>query len=97
MTDQTSLRSGRNGLARWLGPVLFLVGAIAPGFALAADPVQLRASYILTLAKFVQWPESALAGSDRFGVCVQGDEVLNAIAAALRDKQVGERPMPCGR
>jgi hypothetical protein len=52
----------------------------------------LKASYIVSLSKFVDWPATALAAdTDRFSVCVQGDEVLATVTLALREKQIGGR------
>ena len=56
---------------------------------------QIKADFVYTVAKFVDWPEKAFAGPGApltFGI-VGSDVVADAIAQALRGKKVHERPI----
>jgi hypothetical protein len=80
--------------------------AAAPPVVAAVQPVpdatlppsveyQIKADFVYTVAKFVEWPEGAFAGPGApltFGI-VGSDVVADAIAQALRGKKVHERPI----
>lgn len=56
---------------------------------------QIKADFVYTVAKFVEWPDKAFAGPGApltFGI-VGSDVVADAIAQALRGKRVHERPI----
>ena len=56
---------------------------------------QIKADFVYTVAKFVDWPEGAFAGPGApltFGIA-GSDVVADAIAQALRGKKVHERPI----
>lgn len=83
---------------------LVLVFALAPPAAAQPDPeatlppsveYQIKADFVYTVAKFVEWPDKAFAGPGApltFGI-VGSDVVADAIAQALRGKRVHERPI----
>lgn len=49
----------------------------------------MKGAYIYNIVKFVDWPPDAMKpDDDRFYVCVVGDERLNALTNALREKTV---------
>jgi hypothetical protein len=56
---------------------------------------QIKADFVYTVAKFVDWPEGAIGAPGaplRFGI-VGSDEAGEAIAQALRGRKVHERPL----
>lgn len=56
---------------------------------------QIKADFVYTVAKFVDWPDKAFAGPGApltFGI-VGSDVVADAIGQALRGKKVHERPI----
>ena len=56
---------------------------------------QIKADFVYTVAKFVDWPEGAFASPSTpltFGI-VGSDVVADAISQALRGKKVHERPI----
>jgi hypothetical protein len=56
---------------------------------------QIKADFVYTVAKFVDWPEGSMGTPGtplRFGI-VGSDEAGEAIAAALRGRKVHERPL----
>lgn len=56
---------------------------------------QIKADFVYTVAKFVDWPDGAFSGPSApltFGI-VGSDSVADAIAQALRGKKVHERPI----
>jgi hypothetical protein len=56
---------------------------------------QIKADFVYTVAKFVDWPEGAMGAPGaplRFGI-VGSDEAGEAIAQALRGRKVHERPL----
>jgi hypothetical protein len=56
---------------------------------------QIKADFVYTVAKFVEWPDKAFAGPGApltFGI-VGSDVVADAISVALRGKKVHERPI----
>lgn len=83
--------------------LLTLVAPLAPA---VAQPVpeaslppsveyQIKADFVYTVAKFVDWPEGAFTGPGApltFGI-VGSDVVADAIGQALRGKKVHERPI----
>ena len=83
---------------------LILVPTLAGPVAAQPDPeaslppsveYQIKADFVYTVAKFVEWPDKAFAGPGApltFGI-VGSDVVADAIAQALRGKKVHERPI----
>ena len=86
--------------------VLLLAACILIDFPVVAQPVpeatlppsveyQIKADFVYTVAKFVDWPERAFAGPGApltFGIAGT-DVVADAIARALHGKKVHERPI----
>lgn len=88
--------------------VLLLAACLLLDGAAAAQPVvvpeatlppsveyQIKADFVYTVAKFVDWPDGAFASPSApltFGI-VGSDVVADAISQALRGKKVHERPI----
>lgn len=87
--------------------VLLLAACILFDLPVVAQPVseatlppsveyQIKADFVYTVAKFVDWPDTAFAGGQgaplTFGIA-GSDVVADAIAQALRGKKVHERPI----
>jgi hypothetical protein len=57
---------------------------------------QLKAAYLLNFVKFVEWPAASARGT--LTVCILGaDDILNALAAGIESKKVGQRPLAVRR
>lgn len=74
-----------------MGIALMLCLFVVPRLSPAIDPLALRASYVLSLSKFVEWPIGAGLDTDPFTICVQGDEIINALSEHMRGKQTKGR------
>jgi uncharacterized protein DUF4154 len=106
--DEQGAFARRKRAARPVTPVravvAFLVLALLPvGVpAPASEPglpseieYQIKASFVYTVAKFVDWPQGSFASASApitLGV-VADDAVSDAIAAALQGKRVHDRPL----
>jgi hypothetical protein len=70
-------------LARYLGPpamAVALCGSIRAEATAALTEAQVKAGLLYNFATFVEWPDSANAGSRPFLMCVQGaDDVAEAL------------------
>ncbi len=62
-----------------------LLLAIAPAFARAATEAELRAAVIFNIARFVQWPRTAIKNAD-FDICTVGDNLIADALMALAGK-----------
>jgi hypothetical protein len=57
---------------------------------------QIKASFVYTVAKFVDWPQGAFPSDGApltLGVLAEDEAVSDAIAAALKGKRVHDRPL----
>jgi hypothetical protein len=57
---------------------------------------QIKASFVYTVAKFVDWPQGSFPSAEApltLGVLAQSEAVSDAIAAALKGKRVHDRPL----
>lgn len=91
MPNRNAPRTRRLRRKLRLGTALILCLAALPRLSTAVDPVALRASYVLSLSKFVTWPSGAAPDAGHFNICIQGDEIVNVFFEQLRDKQAGGR------
>jgi len=104
MVDRSSCGEGdvsllsRWGLP-WTGcasvPVsLLLLAALAlPGQAVEADEYQVKGEFLLSFARFVEWPSESQVGlKDEIRVCVLGNgEVSSILSEVLHGKSAGRR------
>lgn len=71
--------------------VLILLSAhSSSGMASSLTEQQIKTAYLYNLAKFVEWPEQALAKNQEMQLCVLGNEVLNGALDALDGRKSGE-------
>ena len=57
---------------------------------------QIKASFVYTVAKFVDWPQGSFPSAEApltLGVLTDSEAVSDAIAAALKGKRVHDRPL----
>lgn len=52
---------------------------------------QLKAAFLVNFAKFISWPEPALAGQQEFTLCVVGDDPFGPALAGIEKKTVSGR------
>ncbi|HYV84683.1 MAG TPA: YfiR family protein [Patescibacteria group bacterium] len=104
--DAPATRRRRPRCGRWAtrAIVLALIAALTPiaTRAPAADSIlpsdleyQIKASFVYTVAKFVEWPVGSFASASApltLGI-VGGGDVSDEIAAALRGKRVHDREL----
>ncbi len=74
-----------------------LLGLLSPGLcrAQAFNEYQVKAAFLYTFAKFVEWPPQAFSSpSAVMTICVLGEDPFGAfLDDAVRGKTVGDRPM----
>lgn len=84
--------------------VTLLLGFVVPAFTLAAfgagpegaapTEQQLKAAFLYSFAKFVEWPgEAGLAPSETFDLCISGSEQYAVAHDYLAGKSVRGRPV----
>jgi hypothetical protein len=84
-------------MSRFLSMACMLALLFASVAACAADPVaqredQFKAAYVFNFVKFVAWPDDEAAGP--LLICfVGGQDVYQALAAAIENKRIGSRPL----
>jgi hypothetical protein len=57
---------------------------------------QIKASFVYTVAKFVDWPQGSFPSAEApltLGVLAESEAISEAIAAALKGKRVHDRPL----
>jgi hypothetical protein len=84
---------GRRGVAA------LLAVAVTAGITLAAAPeYQVKAAFLFNFAKFVDWPEAALARDSSVNVCVLGDDPFGPVLnRTVEGKTVHDRPIRVAR
>jgi hypothetical protein len=74
-----------------------LLGILASGLcrAQAFNEYQVKAAFLYTFAKFVEWPPQAFSSpSTAMTICILGEDPFGAfLDDAVRGKTVGDRPM----
>jgi hypothetical protein len=72
--------------------LLMLLLLAATPIVRAATEAELRAAIIFNIARFVQWPPTALA-ADRFNICTVGSDAVVDGLAQLTDKSLHDLPV----
>ena len=83
-----------------LAPIfLFVVTAQTPAQNSAPSEYQLKAAFLYSFAKFVDWPPGSFASPQSpFAICILGlDPFGTAIDDTLRGKSIGEHPVTIER
>ena len=77
---------------RWRVLLILLTLLLAPPLR-AAPPTeyQLKAVFLLNFARYVTWPEDALAGSDAIDICVLGRDPFGEHLTGLEARQAQGR------
>jgi len=78
----------------WLPASLFLLAALAlPAQAAEADDYQVKGEFLLSFAKFIEWPSESQVGlKGEVRVCVLGSgEVSSILSKALQGKSAGKQ------
>jgi hypothetical protein len=75
--------------------LLFAILACCRCRAQAFNQYQVKAAFLYTFAKFVEWPSEAFSGpSAAMTICVLGEDPFGRfLDDAVRDKTVGDRPL----
>lgn len=78
-----------------------LLGALASGICRAQvfNEYQVKAAFLYSFAKFVEWPSQAFSSpSATMTICVLGEDPFgNFLNDVVRDKTVGDRPLAVHR
>lgn len=77
--------------------VLLLLMCLSPAVSAHAEAIKenmVKAAFTLNFARFTEWPDEALAGSDKtIELCVVGDQSLDPAFQSINGKTIGKRTL----
>lgn len=79
----------RRSSSFWLLAIGLVCGLVQEGFAQGASEAQIKAAYLISFMKYIDWPDNPAS----LNICLYGRETLLPLLAGYEGRSIGGRPL----